>query len=79
MREPVIWFWSRTNERLQLETRFDNDAKEYILTVRYPDDRREFERFPDMVSFRHRLNSLERQLEADNWVQVGRPSVDSEG
>src|SRR5512138_246279 len=75
----MIWFWSRAKEKLQLETRFDNHSREYVLTVRYPDDRHEFERFPDEMSFRHRLASLERQLEADHWVQSGRPAFDSEG
>ena len=75
----MIWFWSRANERIQLETRFDNASKEYVLTTRYPDDRQEFERFPDMMSFRQRLTSLERHLEAEGWVQAGRPVFESDG
>jgi hypothetical protein len=75
----MIWFWSRAKEKLQLETRFDNDSREYVLTIRYPDNRPEFERFPDVASFQKRLTSLERQLEADHWVQAGTPSFDPSG
>jgi hypothetical protein len=75
----MIWFWSRESEKLQLETRFDNDTNEYLLTIRYSDNRQEFERFPDVTSFQHRLTSLERQLEADRWVQSGTPAFDPSG
>ena len=75
----MIWFWSRAAEKLQIETRFDNDTKEYMLTIRYPDNRQEFERFPDVTSFQKRLTSLERQLESDRWVQSGTPAFDPSG
>jgi hypothetical protein len=75
----MIWFWSRESEKLQLETRFDNDTNEYLLTIRYSDDRQEFERFPDVASFQQRLTSLERKLEADRWVQSGTPAFDPSG
>ena len=75
----MIWFWSRAKEQLQLETRFDNDTREYVLTIRYSDNRQEFERFPDVASFQQRLTSLERQLEADHWVQSGTPVFDPTG
>jgi hypothetical protein len=75
----MIWFWSRAKEKLQLETRFDNDTREYLLTIRYPENRQEFERFPDVASFQQRLTSLERQLEANHWVQSGAPVFDPSG
>jgi hypothetical protein len=75
----MIWFWSRAAEKLQLETRFDNDAKEYVLTIHYPGNLQEFERFPDVTSFQQRLTSLEKQLEADHWVQSGPPAFDPSG
>jgi len=75
----MIWFWSRAKEKLQLETRFDNDTREYVLRIRYPDNRQDFERFPDVASFQKRLTSLERQLEADQWVQSGAPAFDPSG
>ena len=75
----MIWFWSRATEKLQLETRFDNDTKEYLLTIHYADDRQEFERFPDVTSFQARLTSLEKQLEADRWEQSGTPAFDPSG
>jgi len=50
-----------------------------VLTIRYPDNRQDFERFPDVASFQKRLTSLERQLEADQWVQSGAPAFDPSG
>ena len=35
--------------------------------------------FPDVASFQQRLTSLERQLEADHWVQSGTPVFDPAG
>jgi hypothetical protein len=75
----MIWFWSRATEKMQLETRFDNDSKEYVLTIRFADGREEFERFPEMTLFRQRLVTLETQLEADQWVQSGTPIFDPAG
>ena len=75
----MIWFWSRATEKIQLETRFENDANEYELTIRFADGRQEFERFPDIASFRQRLVALEKQLEADQWVQSGTPIFDPAG
>jgi hypothetical protein len=75
----MIWFWSRAAEKLQIETRFDNATKEYLLTIHYPDNRQVFERFPDVTSFQKRLTSLERQLESDHWVQSGMPAFDPSG
>src|SRR5262249_16864421 len=75
----MIWFWSRAKEQLQLETRFDNDTRENVLAIRYADNRQEFEPFRDIASFQHRLRSLEKQLEADQWVQSGTPVFDPTG
>ena len=75
----MIWFWSRAKEQLQLETRFDNDTREYVLSIRHANNRQEYERFRDVASFQQRLASLERQLEADHWVQSGTPVFDPAG
>jgi hypothetical protein len=74
----MIWFWSRAAEKLQLETRFDNDQG-IPPDHHYADDRQEFERFPDVTSFQARLTSLEKKLEADHWEQSGTPAFDPSG
>ena len=57
----MIWFWSREKQKMQLETRYDNATKEYVITIRRPDDQQQTERFADLVAFRRRLVTLEKQ------------------
>ena len=64
---------------MQLETRFDNVTNEYVITMKYSDDRQQTERFTHIAAFRTRLFELEKQLEADQWTQSGTPLIDPEG
>jgi hypothetical protein len=75
----MIWFWSREKQKMQLETRYDNATKEYVITIRRHDDQQQTERFADIVAFRRRLVALEKQLEDDRWIQSGTPTIDPEG
>lgn len=43
----MVWFWTRDNDTLRLETRYDNDAEGYVAILRWPDGREEIERFLD--------------------------------
>jgi hypothetical protein len=63
----MLWIYERSNQTLQVETRFDSAKNEYVLIVRPLDGTEQVERFPDAMSFQSRLNALERQLEADHW------------
>jgi hypothetical protein len=75
----MVWFWMRGDEQLQLETRYDDDTSEFVVTVNSPDGHCETERFEDMDVFRKRLILLERQLEAKNWKNSGPPLFVPEG
>jgi hypothetical protein len=55
------------HQTLQVETRFDADAREYVLIVRRPNATEQVERFRDSTSFRRRLTDLEHQLEDERW------------
>ena len=66
----MVWLFERDSESLRLETRYDNDAAEFLLIMHRPDGP-QIERFKDSVTFRRRLEVLERQLESDNWKQHG--------
>ena len=75
----MIWLFERGQEALRIETRCDNDAREYVATTYWPDGRSETERFTSVAAFRARLGALERQLAAEQWTQIGSPMLLSEG
>jgi hypothetical protein len=67
----MIWMFERDNESLQLETRYDNETSEFLLIQRRRDGDPPIERFSDEQAFSRRLETLERQLEAERWTQSG--------
>jgi len=69
----MVWLWSRGKQELQLETRYDNDAEDFVLTLTWPDGRQQVERFPDLSAFRTRLLRLEKELETERWKNTGPP------
>lgn len=75
----MLWFFTRDRERLQAETRFDNETREFVLTLEWPDGRREIERFGDTAAFQRRLDALKAQLAAEQWTQEGPPVLLPEG
>jgi hypothetical protein len=77
--QNMVWFWTRDDEELQLETRYDNETAEFVVTVMPPEGTSVPERFKDIEAFRARLVLLEDQLEAKNWRNTGRPLLSPEG
>lgn len=75
----MVWFFTRGAEKLKAETRFDDRAREYVLTLEWPDGRRETERFPDTAAFQRRLDGLKEQLDAERWSQEGPPTLLADG
>lgn len=75
----MVWFWTRENQVLTFETRYDNDTSEFVAELVWSDGRREIERFTDIDAFRQRLVALERRLEADRWKNSGPPIFSPEG
>ena len=75
----MIWFYTRENESLRLETRYDNDTFEYVGVMTHPDGRQETKRFETVETFRAWLVSLEQALSAEHWTPTGAPHVLPEG
>lgn len=75
----MIWLYERDNESIRLETRYDNDTKEYVVVVHYPDGRQLTERFPNPETCREWLLSLENNLDAEDWVRRGPPMILPDG
>ena len=67
----MLWFYERNDESLKLETLYDNDAAEYLVTVQYPDGREYVERFADGDTFRAWLVTFERMLDTQHWTSRG--------
>ena len=65
----MLWFYERDQHSLTLETRYDADAAQSVVSVRWPDGREQIERFSDLETFRDWLTSFDRALEAEYWQQ----------
>ena len=75
----MIWLFERGDEVLRLETRIDNASGEYVLVSTWADGPPKIERFHDHALYETRLRTLEGQLAADHWTQVGSPTILSDG
>ncbi len=75
----MLWFFDRDNEKVEVETRFDNNTLDYVLVIRWPDGRQEIERFANTESFSARVIGLSEELKSMNWRNTGSPIVLPEG
>ncbi len=75
----MIWIFGRGSEVLHLETRFDNARGEYLLVVVWADRPSETERYRERRAFDGRLRALEQQLAAEQWTQLGSPTILADG
>jgi hypothetical protein len=75
----MLWFFERSDEQIEVETRFDNATREYVVIVRRPDHPEEASRFADSESLRLRLAELTHELEEDDWLTSGPPVILPDG
>ena len=75
----MVWFFERANQVLELETRYDNAAAEYVLEQRTPGGPPRIERFSDAARFRERLLAIENDLNGERWRQHGTPVILRDG
>jgi hypothetical protein len=71
----MVWFFSRGNDSVKVETRFDNSSREFVLEVAWGDRPVEAERFAELSTFQARVLAVEAELEAGAWAQVGNPEI----
>lgn len=67
----MLWFFTRRNQELQIETRYDNDTTEYVGIIRHPGGREEVRRFDDPQAYRDWLSAFERRLMKERWNRGG--------
>lgn len=63
----MLWTFTRERESIKIETRFDNETKEYVLIFYRDDGGPQIERFADAFVLRDKLAALEEELEAQRW------------
>ena len=64
----MLWFFDRGAEVLEIETRYDNEASEYVLEVRAPGVPPTSERFRNAAAFQKRLVEIEDGLGGKRWL-----------
>jgi hypothetical protein len=75
----MLWIFERGTEVRRFETRYDNDTAEYVLVIHDADVAPHIERFGSALAFQRRLETLERQLDAEEWRPVGTPTLLPDG
>ncbi len=71
----MIWTFERGDEIVRLETRVDNDTREYVVVITWADRPPQTERYADVALYNVRILALEAQLAADHWSLVGNPQI----
>ena len=59
----MVWLFERDDKSCRLETRYDNIAAQYVLTIVRSGSTERTERFTDAALFRARLVALEHDLQ----------------
>jgi hypothetical protein len=75
----MVWFFERRTQRLELETRYDNETSEYVLEIRGPGVEARTERSADADAFRTRLETVERNLSGQRGRRDGPPLIVPDG
>jgi YD repeat-containing protein len=75
----MVWFFSRDEKDLRIETRYDNDAADYVLVVHWPDGRVQTEHFSTASQFRVRLIELQKYIEDEGWRSSRSPEIIADG
>jgi len=71
----MLWFYTRDEQSLRLETRYDNDTQEYVAIVLRAGGQPETKRFTTGDAFHAWLRSLEQTLTAEHWASDGSPHI----
>ncbi len=75
----MLWFYTRDQQSLTVETRYDNDTCEYVATVMGATGVPQSTRFASSEEFRTWLLALERNLTSQSWRPEGSPHILPDG
>jgi hypothetical protein len=79
MVDPMVWFFTRNQQSLAVETRYDKATDEFVGIVTGLGGPAVTKRFSTPEAFRTWLAALERDLVADRWTPDGRPHILPDG
>jgi hypothetical protein len=71
----MLWFFDRDEESLRLETRYDNDTAEVVVTVHHPDGHEHRQRFADNNALQQWLETFELHLTLQHWTGRSGPVI----
>ena len=71
----MLWFFERSQQQVQVEARYYNATREFVVIVRWADGRQETERFGTPDACRVWLIRLEESLAAQKWMPKGSPTI----
>ena len=75
----MVWFYTREQQSLRVETHFDEDTQEYVAVLVGGSGVPDTKRFSTLDAFRVYLLTLQADLAAANWQPDGQPHVLPEG
>ena len=75
----VLYSYSNGSASIEIETLFDTSTNEFVLKFRRGHQPHHVERFKDEIAYRTRLEAIDRELEAQQWLRVGPPVVLADG
>lgn len=75
----MVWFYTRNQQSLTLETRYDNVTHEYVGILTGLAGPPVTKRFSSADAFRDWLETLDRDLGAQNWKPDGTPHILPDG
>ena len=78
-KRSMIWFYTRDEDSLRLETRYDNDTLEYVGIITRPDGTQDVRRFATVDTFREWLVALEEDLRVKQWTSSAEPQFLPDG
>ena len=72
----MIWLFERGDRVARVVTRVDSASGDYLLDLEWSDGLNEVERYSELSAFQARIQALEQQLLAEEWISVdGSPQL----
>jgi hypothetical protein len=75
----MLWFYTRNQQSLTLETRYDNATHEYVAVLTGLAGEPVTKRFTSSEAFQEWIVTLESELAAGKWTADGPPHILPDG
>ena len=75
----MVWFYTRHQQSLTLETRYDNATREYVAVLTGLGGAPITKRFTRPEAFQEWIDKMEAELTAGQWTANGPPHILPDG